>query len=555
MLSQITRNQLRSAVVRTNARRALSSSQHPFTSTKSNCQAHAVPVEADVSQPKDELDFTNTKAIFESKSMPELIRAYAVFRICGIEPLVARSGQLVELSNKILGKSLTNLALKDTFFGHFCGGEDAQDIQPTIAKLRESGIGAILDYAAEADVEQPRDLNGVAQTDIQARTYGYHGEEECDANAKIALQSIYDAAGSKDGFTAIKCTAMGKPELLMRMSTVLVDAMDLFMSLEGPNLDRSQKRGLRDHVIDFQTLKDGFLNAHVDLPESEIHEIFDSMDVNKDGKVDFLDWVSYISPMDLTMGPLSQFSNVDQLSEDEIMQMKNMITRLEMLAAAAAEQGVKLMIDAEQTYMQTAIDHLVLNLQRKYNKENPTIFNTYQCYLKDSHARLTVDLERAKVEDYKFAAKLVRGAYMVQERKRALDHGYADPIQPSIEATHDNYNSCVELLLKNNDRASFMVASHNETSTKLTASMMEELGIPKEGGGVYFGQLLGMCDQISYALGGDGYQVYKYVPYGPVDEVLPYLIRRAEENSGLMSGASTELKLLGSEIRRRVLRQ
>jgi proline dehydrogenase len=139
-----------------------------------------------------------------------------------------------------------------------------------------------------------------------------------------------------------------------------------------------------------------------------------------------------------------------------------MINRLEMLATAAAKNNVALMVDAEQTYMQPSIDHLVLNLQRKYNQEHQVIFNTFQCYLKDSSHRVKIDLERAKREKFKFACKLVRGAYMLQERKRAIDLKYSDPIHDTIEDTHANYDNMVELLLDHNSIASFMVASHNE---------------------------------------------------------------------------------------------
>ena len=144
---------------------------------------------------------------------------------------------------------------------------------------------------------------------------------------------------------------------------------------------------------------------------------------------------------------------------------------------------------------------------------------------------------------------------MIQERKRARDMGYRDPIYSSIQETHDNYNEMIKLLLDHNHMASFMVASHNEESVRLTTTWMEERGISKESGGIYFGQLLGMCDHVSFSLGHDKYGVYKYVPYGPVKEVVPYLVRRAEENSDMMKGASKEIKLLHRELKRRFLKR
>ena len=137
---------------------------------------------------------------------------------------------------------------------------------------------------------------------------------------------------------------------------------------------------------------------------------------------------------------------------------------------------------------------------------------------------------------------------MVQERRRAEELMYPDPIHNTLEDTHWNYNRLIYLLLQHNDDASFMVASHNLESVMKTVELMEELNIPSSGSGISFGQLYGMCDQVSYTLGKEGYEVYKYVPYGPVEEVVPYLIRRAEENMGMMGKAQEERRLVQREI-------
>ncbi|KDO29951.1 hypothetical protein SPRG_05141 [Saprolegnia parasitica CBS 223.65] len=499
------------------------------------------------------LDFSETQRIFAAKSTPLLARAYLVFTTCQIPFLVKNSMGLIDASYKVLGDKVTNFGLKSTFFGHFCAGEDAATIQPTLQQLESAGIGAILDYAAEADVEAEKKtpLNGVDANELQARTYDYADEEMCDANAKIVSQAIRDAP--ENGFAAVKCTALGKPELLQRMSSILEETQLLFHSLDTKNLSDAKESYLK-RLVDCPTLKEGIKRWGGKYTEEEIETLFRTLDKEQDGVIDYIDWVSLLNPMDLTMGPLTQFLKVDPLTPEEVQQVSQMMARLESLANEASVKKVKLMIDAEQTYMQPAIDHITLNLQRRYNTNGrDTIFNTFQCYLKSASDRVLIDLERANREGFKFACKLVRGAYMVQERKRAKDLGYEDPIQPSIEATHANYNALVELLLVHNHRTSFMVASHNEESVKKTVANMEALNIPRENGGVYFGQLLGMCDHISYTLGAEKYQVFKYVPYGPVKEVLPYLIRRAQENSTMMKGGSAkELDLLTKELKRRV---
>jgi proline dehydrogenase len=505
---------------------------------------------------QDIISFQETEKIFKSKSNKELLRAYGVFRICQFPTLVKYSEKLVKMAYTFPGKSITNNFLRSTFFGHFCAGENASEIQPVIRSLRTAGIGAILDYAAEADVQEPRDLNGISQNLVSARTYEYEDESTCDANATIARQAIVDAGRTKapgePAFAAIKCTALGKPELLMRMSSIIVQAQLLFRTLDGPNLSRAKNRYL-DTLVDYPTLSAGLRNAGVEMDEKELQQLFKEMDKSsKDGVIDYVDWVSFLDPFDLTMGPLTQFIQEKALNDHEKMQLRNMIARLEALAKEASNNDVKLMIDAEQT----CIDHLALNLQRKYNKKGKdVIYNTFQCYLKNSSDRIDIDLARAKRENFHFACKLVRGAYMVQERKRARDMSYADPIHQNIQDTHRNYNAQVQKLLENNEVSSFMVASHNEDSVKNTVAFMRKLNIDRRTGGVYFGQLLGMCDHVSYTLGTEEYSVFKYVPYGPIGEVLPYLIRRAQENSGLMTGATKEIKLISKEIARRVLQR
>jgi proline dehydrogenase len=247
-------------------------------------------------------------------------------------------------------------------------------------------------------------------------------------------------------------------------------------------------------------------------------------------------------------GPLFKVA----LTQEELGLAKALFARLDRLAHMANELGVKLMIDAEQTYFQPCIDANVLRLQRLHNRGSATIYGTYQCYLKDADARVSEDLERSKREGWYFAAKLVRGAYMVSERKLAAEQGVPSPVHDTIAATHASYHKNVELLLRD-ENAEVMIATHNQASCEFAAKKMDELGLPRRGSGVHFGQLLGMSDHITFTLGLCGYSAFKYLPYGHVHEVLPYLIRRAQENSGLMAGAVHERRMIRDEVTRRVL--
>lgn len=242
------------------------------------------------------------------------------------------------------------------------------------------------------------------------------------------------------------------------------------------------------------------------------------------------------------------------LLDKEIHQFDNCFARLEELAQEASSLGVRLMVDAEQTYFQAAIDVMTRRLQRRYNKQFPTIFTTLQCYLKGSQERLREDLICAERHGFLYGLKIVRGAYMVQEAIRAKDLNYDNPVFSSIEETHANYDACVRdsVAYVAQEKASIMVATHNENSVKAAVEQMKEHNVPMNGE-VHFGQLLGMADHISFTLGQNGYAAYKYVPYGPVIDVAAYLIRRMEENSTMLGSDSVEKErqMLSKELKRR----
>jgi len=287
------------------------------------------------------------------------------------------------------------------------------------------------------------------------------------------------------------------------------------------------------------------------VTEAEALAQFNAIDADSNGKIDFHEWLDSLDFQQLGRSKAAKFHRTSSLSDDELAQLDAMIERCWKLGEFAASRKVNLMVDAEQTYMQPAIDHMVLRMQRAHNKDVAYIYNTYQCYLSDSMSRVAIDFTRSQREGFKFAAKIVRGAYMFQERDRAAELGYKDPIQPRLSKTHANYDAIVAKLVDEvpANACRIMIASHNEKSIKTVVEQMDRLSIDEN---VYFGQLLGMCDHVTYALGRNNYKVNKYVPYGPVDEVMPYLIRRAEENSDLLGGSVRECQLLKTELRSRM---
>lgn len=214
-------------------------------------------------------------------------------------------------------------------------------------------------------------------------------------------------------------------------------------------------------------------------------------------------------------------------------------------------------MDAEQTWYQPAIHHFTLHyLMPQFNTSTSTpIYNTVQAYLQSAQRTLQLDAAVAKLYNFKYALKLVRGAYMVQERAEAAANGYPSPVHPDKSSTDQSYNKALEYLLGEVARGTvnLMVASHNRPSVELAVKKMGELNLSPSNGSVVFGQLLGMADHLTYPLAHEGYLANKILPYGPIQEVLPYLSRRAQENRGIMQNAQTELGLYQDELKRRLL--
>ena len=208
-------------------------------------------------------------------------------------------------------------------------------------------------------------------------------------------------------------------------------------------------------------------------------------------------------------------------------------------------------IDAEESWIQPAIDQLADEMMLAYNCEKPIIYNTIQLYRHDRLQFLKDSFAKAAAGNYFLGVKLVRGAYMEKERARAIEKGYPSPIQPSKEASDADFDRAIRFCAEHIDRISVVCGSHNEDSIKLLAELMRERGLPNDHPHVYFSQLYGMSDNLSYVLAANGYNVSKYVPYGPVKDALPYLIRRAKENTAVMGQMSRELEMIDKEIKRR----
>lgn len=242
-----------------------------------------------------------------------------------------------------------------------------------------------------------------------------------------------------------------------------------------------------------------------------------------------------------------------ELNSEEKEIYERCIKRIERICEKAYENQVALFVDAEESWIQNPLDELTLNLMKKFNRERPIIFNTVQLYLKSRLEFCTRMVKLAEKEGFIYAAKLVRGAYMEKETKRAIDLRYPNPIQDNKINTDKDYDEAVAFGLQNLNSAAICVATHNELSCIKTMKHMNRLGIPVNHSHVSFSQLLGMSDHISFNMSIHGYHVSKYMPYGPVRDVIPYLLRRAQENTSVAGQMGRELQLLTKELKRRKL--
>lgn len=241
------------------------------------------------------------------------------------------------------------------------------------------------------------------------------------------------------------------------------------------------------------------------------------------------------------------------LSKEEQLEWDRVSLRYETICKKAYELDVALLIDAEESYMQDAADALVEKMMAKYNRKKAIVFNTLQLYRWDRMDYLKGLHQRAKADGFVVGMKLVRGAYMEKENDRAQEMGYPTPICESKKATDDNYNTAVGYMIDHLGETELFLGSHNEESTLLALNLMEEKNLEINDSRIWFGQLYGMSDHISYNLADRGYNVAKYLPFGPVRDVMPYLIRRAEENTSVAGQTTRELSLLSQERKRRKL--
>ena len=385
-----------------------------------------------------DLIFNDTEIAFSLKTDSELERAYFLFKMISIEPLVR------------IGTAATNFAIKahlpieglirSTVFDHFCGGVNEEDCLSVIDNMYQKGVSSVLDYSVE----------------------GKESENEFDA-ARDKILKIIDFANEIDAIPI----AVFKPS--------------------------------------------GFGRYYL----------------------------------------YEKISRGDALSKTEEAEWSRVLERYDAVCKKAKANDVAVLIDAEESWMQDACDALITNLMIIYNTEKPIVYNTLQMYRHDRLAFLEQEHKKAKRGNYFLGFKLVRGAYLEKENERAEEKGYKSPICDTKFETDQNFNNGVHYMMDHLDCMSLFAGTHNEDSSYLLMNLMREKKLLNNDPRIWFGQLYGMSDHISFNLANKGYNVAKYVPFGPVKDVMPYLIRRAEENTSVAGQTSRELSLIKKERKRR----
>jgi proline dehydrogenase len=248
---------------------------------------------------------------------------------------------------------------------------------------------------------------------------------------------------------------------------------------------------------------------------------------------------------------LEKLNSNESLSNTEQLEYERVLTRIDKICYAAFQNNIPVFIDAEETWIQNTIDGIAENMIRKYNTKKAIVYNTLQLYRHDRISYLENMISEARKHNYHIGIKIVRGAYMEKERERAQKLNYPSPIQKDKESTDKDYDKALKISFDNMDVVSVCAGSHNEKSNMYLTELIKNNNLNLKDKRFYFAQLLGMSDHISYNLSNEGFNVAKYVPYGPVNSVMPYLLRRAQENTSVAGQTGRELMLITNELKRR----
>lgn len=528
-------------------------------------------------------DFRTT---YSSYSFPQLFLMNTILKACQKSwwiKSVAPSYSNFSLAHPALFY-LPNQFIKATFFKQFCGGENTNEVASVIKSLKSRNVGSILDPAMEEDLAElglpkSKENSGLnILPDLLTSGSSIYRPEIMKKRLYIIKQCIEtssrssSASSAEPPFVAVKITCLMPTGILYSISQCL----DFLINGLDPSKSGLVSRDIwSSYVKILKTNAPKDCSPFLDALEEKGLELFS----NTTPLVYARQLVFSLSPNEIlrfyctVFLPIHGFSTpLDDVFRTLANDVNESLKITDEIVSFAKSKNVSLMIDAEQTYFQSAIHYftkeIVSRSESLNNREYPLVFNTYQMYLRDGLYQLKSDVLAAKQENVPFGVKLVRGAYMMSERERAESINLPSPINDTIEDTHASYYSALDFLLSEalgrqrepatTKKLSLFVASHNHLTLEKTLKIVTAFE-NKEGGTssgcskscVMFGQLLGMADHLTFSLARLGYRAYKYVPVGSVQEVLPYLIRRAQENSSILGRAGEEARQVNRALRSR----
>ncbi|CAN6288841.1 unnamed protein product [Urochloa humidicola] len=473
---------------------------------------------------------------FAAAKLPEAVAAAAAGEAVATAEPVTPALSAAERAAAGGGSSRV-LQFEDT--GRLFAGEPTSALVRTLAALQALSVGPLVD-AATAALRSPAVAgSALGRTAARATAYKHFCAGETAGEAAAVVRRLW--RGGMGGILDYGIEDAEDGHACDRNAAGFVAAVDVAASLPP---------GSASVCIKITAL----------CPIALLEKTSDLLRWQKKHPSFPLPWKAHSFPILSDSSPLYLTSSEPPpLTAEEERELSLAHERLLSVCAACAAHGIPLLVDAEYAAVQPAIDYFTLAGALAFNggagdRPTPIVHGTVQAYLRDARDRLVAMARAAERERVRLGLKVVRGAYLARETRLAASLGVPSPIHGSIQDTHDCYNGCAAFLLDRVRRgsASLMLATHNVESGQLAAAHAQELGIPKGDRNLQFAQLMGMADGLSLSLRNAGFQVSKYLPYGPVEQIIPYLIRRAEENRGLLSASSFDRQLLRKELARRV---
>ncbi len=470
------------------------------------------------------------KTIFSEDSTLRLLNKYLVYRACQSSWLIKNAGKFSRLAYRFAGRRLANLVFRSTFGRVFSAGETLKDLEREMRFLLENRhVYSVADLSLE-NVDSPT-----------RETFDYIAKETADLVAAVSM------SGERKNSMALKVTSLVHPAALRELSHAQKKLHRLFTSVAGEAVDAVMTRSDLARYLDE--------NMHIIARDAEVETFFSIASGSKTGTQDKVSAAEYAANVHaLPLDPAHACPLIrrvtPEITPEAVQVLAEWVFRLRRILDLVAKTGGFCMVDAEQTYVQYAVDSVTRQLQRKYNRpERLVLMNTYQAYLKNTSRDVALNLQECKSAGLPFSAKLVRGAYMTEERAVAMRAAVASPVFSDKAQVDENYNRIVRMVMREMPAGShFSVASHNAESIQVTLEELRRQNVSARNCVVSFGQLKGLGDRLTFELAGQGEYTYKYLPYGPTHNLVPYLLRRAEEASFISVEGKKQLQELREEM-------